>query len=231
MGAALKVDAEIGISGEDYTHLTRSLRAKIGEPLRLVGPDFSIFSGFIVAIDRHSATVRIAERLPQPSVQAPLALGLCAPSTDAFDAALDAAVQLGVTDFVPLLSSRSKQLDVAKMPRWQRIAKETCCQCLRARPPAILAPQPLSNFLAASRPGKRFLAWQGASPSSIHSLETATVLTLLIGPEGGFDQEELRMAKEQGWDFLQLGEGVLRVPVAVAAGLSVLNHLRSGARQ
>jgi 16S rRNA (uracil1498-N3)-methyltransferase len=226
--AVLDLGATHEISGEDYSHLTRSLRVKIGEVLRLVDSDFSAFQGHIVAINRRSVSVVSDEKLPPLPKRPSLCLGLCAPASDAFDAALDAAVQLGVTEFVPLNSMRSRHLDASKRSRWQRIAKESCCQSLRLRPPEILEPEALNHFLDSAREGRRFLAWQGSPTVGRPKLDSNSAHTLLVGPEGGFDETELAMAKAAGWEFLRLGDEVLRVPVAVAAGLSVLYHLSSG---
>jgi 16S rRNA (uracil1498-N3)-methyltransferase len=228
VGSKLEAGATAEVTGEDYHHLTRSLRAKVGEPVRLVDADFRAFKGVVVAIDRRAATFSAELELPSEAPLGPLALGLCGPAAEAFDAALDAAVQLGVTEFVPLQSARSRAMDASKLPRWERIARESCCQSLRSRPPELSPPQTLENFLKAARPGKKWLAWQGAEAPP-RQMPHSEPLTLVVGPEGGFEDPEIAMARAAGWQFLSLGPQILRVPVAVASGLAVLQQLRTGA--
>lgn len=226
--ALLAPGASTEISGDDYGHLTRSLRLKVGEALRVVDASFSPYLATLAAVDRRSAQLLVGEALPAEPAVAPLLLALCMPSAEAFDASLDAAVQLGATEIVPLHSARSRDQDGSKLPRWQRIAREACCQSLRARPPRIRAPLGLDDFLKASLPGGKFIAWQGSQEAPA-SLPAAGPLALLVGPEGGFEPAELELGIQLGWKAISLGRQILRVPVAVAAGLGILNHLRSGA--
>jgi 16S rRNA (uracil1498-N3)-methyltransferase len=213
------------IEGEDWLHLTRSLRARVGERLRLVDPGFRAFEGAITAIGRRSLSVVAEAALPPEPEAPPLALGLCAAANEAFDASLDAAVQLGVTEFVPLLSAHSRALDGSRHERWLRLARESCCQSNRCRPPFIAAPMPLEDFLKAPRAGKKFVAQQGgASPAHAAPSEA---ISLVVGPEGGFSGEELELAAAEGWQALGLAPQILRVPVAVAGGLALLRSLRN----
>jgi 16S rRNA (uracil1498-N3)-methyltransferase len=220
----LKPGQSAEITGEDYTHLTRSLRAKIGERLRLVDESGAAFEGVLSAADRKKAVVLAETVLPAEAPQAELCLGLCAPSAEAFDAALDAAVQLGVSEFAPLRSSRSKAPDPAKRARWERIAKESCGQSLRTRLPRILDPQPLESFLLRDFSGAKWLAQQEGSAAPAG--QASGPLSLLVGPEGGFEDAELELAKKAGWQFLKLAPAVLRVPVAVSAALAVAQQRR-----
>jgi 16S rRNA (uracil1498-N3)-methyltransferase len=216
----LKAGDQAELTGEDYMHLTRSLRARVGEPLRMVGPDFAPFLGTIIAINRHAVTLKASEAMPMDTQAPELVLGLCAPANEAFDAALEAAVQLGVSDFRPLISRNSRSPETAKRPRWERIVRESCCQSLRAQPLRIHDPQALEEFLRLPRQGGRFVAWQGAPARPLaHQRQPQA---LVVGPEGGFDDAEIALASSLGWEFLNLGPHVLRVPVAVAAGLGLL---------
>jgi 16S rRNA (uracil1498-N3)-methyltransferase len=222
---ALTRGALASVQGEAYVHLTRSLRARIGESVRMVDPEFKAFAGIIVSIDRHAATLQAGEPMPFAAEGPGLVLGLCAPAAEAFDAALEAAVQLGVTSFQALSSQHSRVPESAKMPRWERIVRESCCQSMRARTPRVLEPVALEDFLRASRPGLKCIAWQEAQAGPL--APESGPQSLVVGPEGGFSESEISLARELGWHFLNLGPHVLRVPVAVAAGLALLQASRA----
>lgn len=213
------------IEGEDYLHLTRSLRAKVGDPLRLVDTAFTAFSGRITAINRHSASVQADAAEAAGRESAPLVLGICVTANDAFDASLDAAVQLGATEIVPLQSARSRAVDESRLLRLQRIVRESCCQSLRLKPPRIASGQPLEDFLKSHALARRYIAWQGGTPGE--KAGSGEALALLVGPEGGFEDAEISSARTQGWAPLSLGPHILRVPVAVSAGLGILQQLRN----
>jgi 16S rRNA (uracil1498-N3)-methyltransferase len=220
--------SEAAIEGDDYHHLTRSLRLKLGEPLRLVDPAGRVWESEVTAIDRREARVRLRKDLGIAAALAPLELALCCPSGDALDAALEAATQLGVTRVLLLLSARSQRPDPAKMERWTRIVRESCCQSLRAFPPSLEGPLPLEAGLGAMS-GRRFLAWQEGGAWDGPDAGSAETLGLLVGPEGGFEASEIAAARAAGFQAIKLAEPVLRSPVAVAAGLALLNHRRGHA--
>jgi len=221
----LQTGSIAAVVGDDHHHLTRSSRAKIGELALLVDEAGGRFEGILESVNKSQALLRVTRPLPAEPALAPLTLALCLPKAEALDACLDAATQLGVTHFVPLSSARSQEFSSSRQERWQRIVRMSCCQCLRARPMELSAPRELETFLPQSGPGRKFLAWQGAAASNT-SLAGQEALTYLVGPEGGFEDSEIAAAKESGWELISLGPRILRVPVAVAAGLGALQAMR-----
>jgi 16S rRNA (uracil1498-N3)-methyltransferase len=212
---------ETQIVGDDYRHLTLSLRMKTGEGLRLVDPGRQVYRGTIRAIDRKAVHVSLEGSESNLPAEREATLGLCMTAHDAFDASLDAAVQMGVTSFVPLLSARSKAALKPRRERWERIAREAACQSFRLRCPEIKEAMSFEAFLAQEK-GKRFIAKPGASVLSARSLSPEAPFSVLVGPEGGFENSELEAAAASGWSALGLGPAILRVPVAVVAALSTL---------
>ena len=213
------------VTGDDHHHLTRSLRAHIGETWLLVDDTGGRFEGVIESITKSEARLKVVRDLgPEPEL-APLTVAICLPKSDAFDACLEAATQLRVTQVAPLQSARSQDISANRRSRWQRIIRMSCCQCLRSKPMQILELGSLEAFLTAPRPGRKFLAWQGGEALK-GVLEANEPLTFLIGPEGGFEEKEIAFAKAASWEPLALGPQILRVPVALSAGLGWLHAMR-----
>ncbi len=224
----LEAGGQARIEGADYLHLSVSLRLRPGEALLLVDPQGGRFQAKVESLDRQSLSARVEAALPSQPPLVPLSLGLCLPSADAFDAALDAAVQLGASSITPLESERSQRSAKDRGARWARIARESCCQCLRAALPEITAPKDLAAFLKDPGPGRRLAALPSARPLDGAGLEGPACL--LVGPEGGFSPAEESAIREAGWDAISLGPRVLRVPVAVAAGLALIQKFREGSQ-
>ncbi len=212
------------LEGEDYIHLTRALRVRPGEILQMVDAAGIRFEGHIEGVDRRGVTLKALRPMPPDPVLPPLRVALCAPKAAAFEDALDAAVQLGATEFIPLASGRSQKLPLDRADRWQRMVRESCCQSLRAVPMRILPEQTIADFLRGYPEGLRLIAWQGGS--GLEPIGSSDPVTLVLGPEGGFEESEMDLALATGWHPVRLGTLILRVPVALSAALGAIRAMR-----
>jgi 16S rRNA (uracil1498-N3)-methyltransferase len=215
---------DILIEGENWRHLTLSLRARPGEKLRIADMKGRAFDGEVVSIGRRSAAVRLGSEVSSATLE-PMTLGICLSAAESMDTALEAAVQLGATKIVPLVSENSRPGSALKAAKWNKKAKESCGQCLRAELPKITLAIPIYEFFKQEENTERFIAIPQAASDGI-PLKPGLALSLLVGPEGGFSQGEIEASKEAGWRGLYLGPQILRVGVAVAAGLALLQQAR-----
>jgi 16S rRNA (uracil1498-N3)-methyltransferase len=113
-----------------------------------------------------------------------------------------------------------------KRTHWRAIAIGACEQCGRNRVPEIAAPMDYATALAdtASQPGLRLLLAPDASQSLVTAAQ-GTALTLLIGPEGGLSEREVRLAERVGYMGCRVGPRVLRTETAPLAALALLQGL------
>ena len=148
--------------------------------------------------------------------------------------ALQKGTELGVVEFVPMITDRCviANLDDVnkKIERWQRIIQEAAEQCRAARLPVI---EPTMMFLQACERARRsgglvLLPWESEQETSLKDVLTGASLpfsiSLLVGPEGGFTDEEVQFARDYGARTISLGPWVLRAETAglVAASGGVL---------
>jgi 16S rRNA (uracil1498-N3)-methyltransferase len=152
---------------------------------------------------------------------------------DRFDWVLEKGTELGVAKFVPLVSSRGvvrpRAGRVERMERWRRIVREAAEQCGRSRVPEVGAPVSLSQVLTSSE-GLRLLPWEGERQSTLRQAlkeasqgEEPKVVSIFIGPEGGFAREEVERAVEVGVRTVSLGRRILRSETAgIVASAMVL---------
>ncbi len=152
----------------------------------------------------------------------PLTLALAVLHTQAFDWAVEKATELGVTAVVPVLSARVQGGHHEKrVARWQRVAWAAVAQCGRSLPPQVWAPQPLDRLLAEAR-GLKVVAdfWGGPLPPL--GARDPEGVTVLVGPEGGFTEEERNAIKEAGFFCISLGPRTLRSETAAVASLVLM---------
>jgi 16S rRNA (uracil1498-N3)-methyltransferase len=168
----------------------------------------------------------------EPSV--PLTLVQAVPKGDGMDRIVRDAVMLGVAAIVPLVSGRteisnSRLMASGRVERWQRIAVASVKQCGRAFVPVVHPPLTLEACFRSVLTARRFLlAEPGLSSTGavgVHSLlaEPAPKSAMLIvGPEGGWTDEETALANRAGCVTLTLGPRTLRADAAAAVGITAL---------
>ncbi len=138
---------------------------------------------------------------------------------------IEKAVELGVQEIVPIAAQRSvlrlsDEREAKRMTQWRRTVVAACEQCGRNRLPQIQSPVPLSGWLAARPDAPDTLALL-CHPEADATLAQALAahtglkhLVLLVGPEGGWSEEELTLASRHGVDRVRFGTRVLRTETA-----------------
>lgn len=141
------------------------------------------------------------------------------------------ATELGVDKIIPIVSSRSiplveEERETLRIERWRRIAQEAAKQCGRTVVPEITPIQELGDFLSEDE-GTRMILWEGEPTplrDVIEEIYPQGGITLLIGPEGGFSEEEVLKAQDHGFLVAGLGQRILRAETASLSVLSILQH-------
>ena len=146
-----------------------------------------------------------------------------------FEWAVQKASELGAAAIVPLLLRRVVAVarpaaEGQRLARWRRIAQEAAEQCRRGRIPVISAPQPLVEALGFE--GVALLPWEGESSMALDEAASRLVpgrpVALYIGPEGGFDAEEVQLARQAGATLVSLGPRTLRAETAAVVALTIV---------
>lgn len=167
-----------------------------------------------------------------------LTLFQCVLKKDNFEWVLQKGTEIGVTAFVPVISQRTiaGEVKAAKHDRWQRIITEAAEQSRRGRCPALHPPLPLAEAIhQAAAHHLALIPWEGESTHSLRAaLETprrqgVESAALIIGPEGGFAQDEIALAIDHHVRPVSLGPRILRAETAaIAAAALVIYELDPG---
>jgi 16S rRNA (uracil1498-N3)-methyltransferase len=174
----------------------------------------------VESIERDHAVIAVGAAMA--SRESPLAihLAMAVIQLEKFELVLQKATELGVRTIIPLITDRVElrpERYSGKTERWNRILFEAVKQSGRTAMPAIEAPATFANVIARSGTKVLFDADAERTP-----LATLDEVTILIGPEGGWSEEELRAARDAGVVFQRLGPRRLRAETAAIAALSVL---------
>ena len=219
--------ATVTLAGDEAHHAIASRRLKVGDMLWLFDGRGTIARAAITGIGarRREIALRVEERRTEPPPKPPIHLACALPKGDRQAVLLDMATQLGMAGFTPLLCERSVVKPVGgALGRWRRICLEACKQSRRLHLPEIReAATPAEAAARAAAEGRRVLI---AHPSGGRIGQVVSAadpgMTLLIGPEGGFTEEEIKGAMARGAQPISLGPAILRIETAAVAFLAAL---------
>ena len=228
------VPPTVRITGPLLHHLRQSLRVQPGEPLTVTDDSGRRYRTEVGEITARHLTARILETTTAPPKTSPsIVLAQALLKGEKMDWIIQKATELGVDRIAPVVTShgvvkpRAERLDHQRA-RWQRIALEAAQQCERWSVPTIDEPATVSQLMTAYDTAgaiKLFLAERssGASLADIAAgLGAEQTVLLVVGPEGGWDKEELRLAQERGCQAITMGKNILRAETAALAAISVL---------
>ena len=211
---------QVVVEGAEFHHSIRVVRARVGEEVEMFDRAGNALRGVVESIERDRAIIRTGESLPSRESPLALHLAMAVIQLEKFELVLQKATELGVKTFIPLVTERVElrpERYSGKMDRWNKIIFEAVKQCGRAMVPKIEAPATFDEVI--TRSGTKILFDADAEAHRVHALQEATIL---IGPEGGWSEDELRRAREHEAFIERLGPRRLRAETAAIAALSVL---------
>lgn len=213
------------LRGDQADQISNVLRLAAGDEIVLIeGSDDVLVR--LDKVTRHEASGTVVSRSPntaEPSLELTLALPIL--RGDRSEEIVEAVTQLGVSQIVPLVSERSVSRDLSprKRGRWERIARESAETARRGRIPEI-AEVTGWNDLFDLLPPPVIVAWEGERDRKLaDAIPTGAVsLSLVIGPEGGFTEAEIALARERGAEIVSLGPRNLRSETAAIAAVAAI---------
>jgi 16S rRNA (uracil1498-N3)-methyltransferase len=230
-------DATVVRLGADETrHLRGVLRLKPGDEAHVFNGRGKEFRCVVGSVGRVSAQLSVIEEVepfkPESPVNITLALALL--KGDKFDLVIQKATELGVRAILPLVTKladvklRDEGDGDKKVTRWQRIALEAAKQSGRAFVPTVHDPTSIGSLVVSNPAEVLFFSERdGASLSTAfeNNERANSSLLAVIGPEGGWADSELLLARTNGWAIVTLGGRILRAETAAIAMIAILQHL------
>jgi len=227
----------VTILGEDAHHISRALRAAVGDPVTVCDMSHTEYECVLTDFlpDRVIAKILSSHAADtEPPMRITLYQAL--PKGDKLDTVIQKAVECGASRIVPFESERcvarmKADSEARKTERRQRIATEAAKQCGRGCLPEVLPTISFEEMLQKAAAADTVLfCYEGDGTVPIGSLlQNADLpqggeLALVIGSEGGFSQREAANAAERGFLMTGLGPRILRTETAPTFALACISY-------
>jgi len=228
--AALATGAAIELKDEALHYARNVLRLEVGAPLLLFNGEGSEFEATVTAAGKRSLTLGVGPGSAAARDTAlPVHLGIGLARGERMDWVVQKCTELGVATITPLALARcNAKFDQGRgdnrLRHWRQVAISACEQCGRNRLPLIEEPMPLERWLA-QRTGAPGFVLHTADSKPLARADSPAQVRLLVGPEGGLDNNEFAQALAAGFTPWSLGPRVLRTETAPVAALAILQYV------
>ena len=227
---------EAYIEGPDWNHAANVLRVRPGEQVLLsVGEDWNYLCT-VREVDRAGQKILLSvleENRDVRELPVKISLYQGLPKSDKMELIIQKAVELGAAKVVPVETARcvvklDRKKAEAKRARWQAISESAAKQSGRSVIPEIAMPMKYSAALKeAADSDVRLIPYENAEGMErtrkiLESVRPGQKIAVFIGPEGGFEETEIRQAEEAGFEAVTLGKRILRTETAGFVVLSLL---------
>ncbi|HDJ23920.1 MAG TPA: 16S rRNA (uracil(1498)-N(3))-methyltransferase [Candidatus Aminicenantes bacterium] len=230
------------LKGSEHHHLYHVLRKRPGEKIFLFDEKSTTYEATITKVEKDKTTLFILNSQPPSPQKVIIKLGIGLLKSKSMDLVVQKATEWGISQIFPLFTQRSvakiNQQKEAKLLRWQQIAIEAAKQSGQVHLPQIEKPCPLSEFLKIDHPpNKCFLSETGGE--LLYSVlkkemikdkkcpedeKEGKVFLMLIGPEGGWTEEEQNYMMKYGFKKVSLGPYILRAETAAISTMAIVGH-------
>lgn len=228
----------VSLGADEARHARNVLRLQPGDEVYVFDGAGKEFRCTVREFVRDGAALDVLEEVEPARPESPLnlTLGIALLKGEKFDLVVQKATELGASRVVPVAASRAdvriRDGDEAKrkVTRWQRIALEAAKQCGRARLLELEEPVGFKALIDRVAPdGDLRLMFAERSGNSLAEvvrkpLAGSVKLFALVGPEGGWADEDIALAREAGWRIVTLGGRTLRAETAAIAAVTLLQH-------
>jgi 16S rRNA (uracil1498-N3)-methyltransferase len=228
-------EATAVISGDDVKHIYRVLRLEPEDEVIINNCKGKEYLGVILSIDKKEVRVKLIQETGvnnESPVEISLFQGL--PKSSKMDLIVQKASELGLKDITPIITKRvavqGDFVEFNKTDRWQRIALEACKQCKRTMIPVINKPIEINNIIKRiSDFDLVVVPYENENNFGIKQLVSRIdfdirSIAVIIGPEGGFEEDEIQSLVEGGAQVVTLGPRILRTETAGFVCASILQY-------
>jgi 16S rRNA (uracil1498-N3)-methyltransferase len=229
-------DGSCTLTGTEARHITKVLRMGTGDRLILVDGQGNRFQACILSSGKGTARVRIEKTVPTPE-PSPVEMTICQAliKSRPMDLVIQKCSELGVTCIIPFNSDRTiikldKTRVASKTRHWKEIARSSTKQADRDKPPRVADITSFAHCLDEDG-GEgilKVILWEEEGALDLKAcLKSSTLVKKfrgIVGPEGGFTHEEVRLAEAKGFTPVSLGRRILRAETAAIALAAIVQY-------
>ena len=225
---------------DETQHVVRVLRLGVGDELNLMDGKGTFYRAKITAATSHKCLYRILEEMPQHRAWMPRFTLAMAPTklNDRVEWMAEKATEIGLDEF-SFLDCQFSERHVLKTERVEKIVVSAMKQSHKAWKPEVFGMAAFRQFVTTPREGQKFICHcysqsdidgenslphpaDNLKPHLMEAYDGQQDCTVLVGPEGDFSIEEVRLAQAHGYRSVTLGESRLRTETAALAAVHIM---------
>lgn len=220
---------KVFLNEEQSRHIARSLRMKVGDMLTLTCGDGDDYGCIIDEINSERVILSVCYKQAnnsEPTVKVSLFQGV--PKNDKMEDIIQKCTELGITSIKPVLTRRSvsrpdEKAAKKKQIRYRKIALEAAQQSGRGIVPEICEMEMLEQAVKKDNSDLKILFYEGGGEPLTKIIDRdIKSISIYIGPEGGFEESEVKLIKDSGAAVATLGKRILRTQTAPVASLTAI---------
>lgn len=216
------------LDADESRHCVKVLRKQEGDTITVVDGKGNFYHARITDANPRQCAFSVEERRAEEVKNFQIHIAIApTKNADRLEWFIEKAVEMGI-DEVSLLICENAERKKLKTDRLERKAVSAMKQSLKATLPAIHQPVPFTEFIQQARPEQqKFVAFVSDAPTPhlFHAAPPASQYIVLIGPEGDFTPEEIRLSRQQGYQSVSLGQSRLRTETAGIVACQTLHLL------
>ena len=223
-----KVGDKISLEKNNEHHLLKVLRFPVGNTITLFNGDGFDYQAIVIGTKKTYIVEVLSQQKNESESSLDLTLAQGIAKGEKMDFLIQKAVELGVSRIIPIQTEhcvvRLKADKVAKrINHWQKIANHACGQSGRSVIVDISLPQTLTELL--NKPNHNGFVLHHRATKNLQTMEKLSKVTILIGPEGGLSDAEIKQATNAGFQPLLLGKRILRTETASLVAIANMQLL------
>lgn len=224
------------VDGQDAQHIKRVLRLKTGDPIVLLDGTGFEYIAKIVRFSNDRVYISIAEKY-LTATESPLQIivGQGYLKDKKMDMLVRHLTEIGITKWIPVISGRSvpqpdKKRVASRIKRWEVIANEAVKQSRRSIPPEIGEPLFFKDVIIKnSSVDLKIIFFENETiplkKSLVLAVQNPSNIMIMLGPEGGFSNKEVEMAKAEGFITASMGPRILKAETASISACTLVQYL------
>jgi 16S rRNA (uracil1498-N3)-methyltransferase len=231
-----KTTCELG--PDNLKYLKQVLRLKNGDRINIFDGFGREFEAVIKSYSVKTVLIELGKIIPASEKEIKITLAQALPKAKKMDTIVKSAAELGADAIIPFAAARSvshiaDEKSPQKVSRWQKIAGEAARVSHSHHITEVSKVSSFTDMLpAASQDALKLIFWEEESQKTIKDILTDKAFLavkdffVVVGPEGGFSREEIKMTQEAGFVSVSLGRQILKVETAAAAIISIIQYER-----
>ncbi|MBW1649377.1 MAG: 16S rRNA (uracil(1498)-N(3))-methyltransferase [Deltaproteobacteria bacterium] len=224
------------IAGDEANHIIKVLRKRQKDIIGFFDKRGFEYKAVITKILKKEVYITIIDKiLSQTESNLKITIGMALLKEKKIERLIKTLTELGIVSFMPFISKccvvkPDKEKIKSRVIRWKKIADEALKQCKRSRVPKIYPPVSFDEILNGSETEstKKIICYEEEKDffnKTGHNLSETNNWFIIIGPEGGFTEEEILLAKSKGFISYGLGSRILRSETAAVAVVAIIQFL------